>query len=79
MAMVFMSERNLETSQIDKQNSNLGPGEYLSQSSFKKFNVNKQPFLIGSPKSKFDVKDTPGPGAYYHDETHNNYLKNLYN
>jgi len=79
MAMVFMSERNLDTSQIDKQNCNLGPGEYLPQSSFKKFNANKQPFLTGSPRSKFDVKDTPGPGAYYHDETHNNYLKNLYN
>jgi len=79
MAMVFMSERNLDTSQTDKQNSNLGPGEYLSQSPFKKVNVNKQPFLTGSPRSKFDFKDTPGPGAYYHDETHNNYLKNLYN
>jgi len=74
-----MSERNLDTSQIDKQNYNLGPGEYLPQSSFKKYNANKQPFLTGSPRSKFDVKDTPGPGAYYHDETHNNYLKNLYN
>ena len=79
MAMVFMSERNLDTSQTDKQNSNLGPGEYLPQSSFKKVNAYKQPFLTGSPRSKFDVKDTPGPGAYYHDETYNNYLKNLYN
>ena len=79
MAMVFMSERNLDTSQNDKQNNNLGPGEYLPQSSFKKVNTNKQPFLTGSIRSKLDVKDTPGPGAYYHDETHNKYLKNLYN
>ena len=75
--MVYKSERNLEELPIDKNNNNLGPGEYNPYSLVKKFSINKQPFLTSSPRSILDIKDTPGPGAYYHDETHLNYLKNL--
>jgi hypothetical protein len=75
MAMVFKSERNIE--KITDENNNVGPGEYLPLSSIKKFTINKEPFLTSSPRSKIEIKDTPGPGAYYHDETFINYLKNL--
>lgn len=73
--MVFKSERNIE--KTTDENNNIGPGEYLPLSSIKKFTINKEPFLTSSPRSKIEIKDTPGPGAYYHDETFINYLKNL--
>ena len=76
MAMVFKSERSLEIP-IDENNNNLGPGEYYPYSTMRKFILNKEPFLTSSPRSKFEIKDTPGPGSYYHDETYINYLKNL--
>ena len=75
MAMVFKSERNLEVP-LEGNYNNLGPGEYINLSK-KNFSVNKEPFLTSSPRSKFEIKDTPGPGAYYHDENQINYLKNL--
>ena len=74
--MVFKSERSLEIP-IDEQNNKLGPGEYYPYSTMKKFNLNKEPFLTSSPRSKIEIKDTPGPGSYYHDETYMKYLKNL--
>ena len=74
--MVFKSERNLKIPSNDEQN-NLGPGEYYPYSYLKKFSINKQPFLISSPRTKLEIKDTPGPGSYYHDETHINVLKNI--
>ena len=77
--MVFMAERNLEPTSNDIQKDNLGPGEYSPFSFQKKYSLNKQPFLTSSPRAKFEIKDTPGPGAYYHDETHIKYLKNLQN
>ena len=73
--MVFKSERNLESS-IDEKNI-IGPGEYYPQSSIKQFSINKEPFLTSSPRTKIEIKDTPGPGAYYQDETFINYLKNI--
>lgn len=75
MAMVYKSERNLDIP-IYEQNI-LGPGEYYPYTSKKNFSINKEPFLTSSPRSKFEVKDTPGPGAYYHDETYIKILKNL--
>lgn len=74
--MVFKSERSLEIP-IDEQNNNLGPGEYYPYSTSKKFTLNKEPFLTSSPRYKIEIKDTPGPGSYYHDETYINYLKNI--
>ena len=76
MAMVFKSERNIQISSNDDQN-NLGPGEYYPFSFIQKFSINKEPFLTSSPRTKLEIKDTPGPGSYYHDETRINYLKNI--
>ena len=76
MAMVFKSERNIKISSNDEQN-NLGPGEYYPFSSIQKFVINKEPFLTSSPRTKLEIKDTPGPGSYYQDETRINYLKNI--
>ena len=73
--MVFKSERNLE-SPVEIDYNNLGPGEYINLF-VKNYSLNKEPFLTSSPRSKFEIKDTPGPGAYYHDENKINYLKNI--
>jgi hypothetical protein len=78
MAMVFKSERRLEDISTDK-NNDLGPGEYYHYSFSKKIKENKKPFLTSCPRSLLDIKDTPGPGAYYQDETHINVLKNVHN
>ena len=74
--MVFHAERKLESSSIDNNNE-LGPGQYHLYSFPKKVSENKKPFLTSSPRSLIDIKDTPGPGAYYYDDTHLNVLKNL--
>ena len=79
MAFVFKAEREVSNERI-KTNNDLGPGEYLPITDYKRFSVNREPFLSSNKKVIFQkINDVPGPGAYYHDEVLIQYLKNIQN
>ena len=78
MAFVFKSEREAVNEKI-KTNTNLGPGEYLPLTEPRKYTVNKEPFLCSLKEPSQKINDVPGPGAYYHDDTLIQYLKNIQN
>ena len=78
MAFVFKSEREAVNEKI-KTNTNLGPGEYLPLTEPRKYTVSKEPFLCSLKEPSQKINDVPGPGAYYHDDTLIQYLKNIQN
>ena len=77
MAFVFKSKK--EGSKPIGETNSIGPGEYLPQTELRQIRINKEPFLIGAKRTKTKVSEVPGPGAYYHDDTLINYLKNVQN
>lgn len=74
MAFVFKAKRGKE---LTSTTENIGPGEYIGQSSFKDIKTNKEPFLT-SEKRVFGkrLNDNPGPGTYYQDDVLVQCLKN---
>jgi hypothetical protein len=78
MAFVFKAEREVSNERV-KTNNDLGPGEYLPLTEYRRYTVNKEPFLSSNKKVFLKINDVPGPGAYYHDEVLIQYLKNIQN
>ena len=69
MAFVYRSNKENKRKLYDNTSNNIGPGSYLSHTSYNiKNNDNKHPFMSGSKKMvNFINKEAlnPGPGSYF--------------
>lgn len=80
MAFVYRKERVTEISP-NKEEFDVGPGQYLPIFDNQTNKPNKVPFLAASQRvgllEQAEKQEGPGPGAYYHDEIFEKIYKNL--
>lgn len=75
MAFVVKSKRKCNEKIVEADE--LGPGEYLQQTTMKKIMPSKVAFMTTTLKRNNYSSDNPGPGEYYQDYTQMNYIKNI--